>query len=159
MGRGRSKGVKSTNLKSTNQQGGNTPKEKTFSETPVYGKYTQDGLDSEKFFSENSNRDSLISQMSDEEKTIFGYWGMGLFMQGQQYRGFDNMTKEDQKYTRVYDKYLDQATLKEGVVLSRTSTSELVLGAGNKTPSLKALKNMEGRTVLSKGSMSFAAAA
>ena len=152
MGRGRSKGGKG---------GGNS--EGTFVSFPdkaISGwEYSGDGADQEAFFLANSNNDDLINQMTYEETGVFKEWGSGHFMGGQQYLGWDNMSDDDKERTAVMDKYMDQFVLNEGVKLARLSDAQLVLGAGHKKATLAELQAMEGKTVTSKGAMSFGAAA
>lgn len=120
--------------------------------------YAGDGQEQVDFFKANSNFDELIDGMSDEDKLAFRAWCSGVFMSGQQYRGWDNMTGNEQRRTQRYDDILDRATLSSGVELTRRSDAQLVLGAGVKRPSLAALQAAEGSIITSKGSMSFGAA-
>lgn len=120
--------------------------------------YSDDDSKQLDFFSKYSNYDELISSMTEDERRAFHSWASGFFMLGQQYQGWDEMTHREQERTRIYDKILDKATLDKGVVVARLSDAQLVLGAGHKNPNLKDLQAMEGKTVFSKGSMSFAAA-
>ena len=121
--------------------------------------YYGDGKDVVKFFKDNSNYDELISNMDYDERAAFRRWASGAFMDGQQYGGWDSMRGTDQIKTQIYDDVLDRSYLAQGVVLTRSSDAQLVLGAGNKRPSLEALQAMEGSIVESRGSMSFGAAA
>ena len=121
--------------------------------------YAGDGKEQEEFFKKYSNFDELIRGMSAKERNAWDeYWVPGHFMDGQQYRGWDNMNPEDQRLTRIYDKILDKSELKHGVIVTRRTDAQLVLGAGHKTATLEELKAMEGQLVTSKGSMSFGAA-
>ena len=121
--------------------------------------YEGDGAEAVKFFEENSNFSQLMDSMSSEERNDFRSWASGSFMYGQQHKGWDSMTSWEQDQTLTYDKYLDQATLKQGITVSRLSDAQLVLGSGNKIGSLSDYQAMEGRLVTSKGSMSCGAAA
>lgn len=117
------------------------------------------GREQEEFFREHSNVDELIRSMSSEEVDAFkDMWAPGWFMDGQQYRGWDSMSSREQMATRIFDKYLDQATLDRDIVVTRRATAELVMGAGKKFATLEELKAMRGSLVTSKGSMSTGAA-
>lgn len=117
------------------------------------------GKEQEEFFKAHSNVDELIRSMSSDDIWAFKrMWTPGHFMDGQQYRGFDNMTADEQRATRIFDKYLDQATLDRDIVVTRRATAELVMGAGKKRATLEELKAMRGSIVTSKGSMSTGAA-
>ena len=140
MGRGKSKAGGSIRVRQPTGQNGNQnnpPPEdyKTFEDT-ASGPFTYhgDGQEAVDFFTDNSNVDSLISQMDAIEKDAFDDWTRGHFMDGQQYRGWDGMNVRDQQRTEIFDKYLDQATLEKGVTLARRSDAQLVLGAGKKPP-------------------------
>lgn len=117
-----------------------------------------DGSDVAAFFKNNSNYDELINSMDGDDKDSFRGWANGWFMDGQQYNGFDSMTRSEKKMTTTFDRYLDQSTLSKGVILARSSDAQLVLGAGNKTGSLADFQAAEGSIVGSKGCMSFGAA-
>lgn len=110
------------------------------------------------FFSQKSNCDELIQDMDLSETRAFRQWTWGHFMSGQQYQGWNNMSKSDQELTRSMDNVLDRARLDEPIVLTRLSNASLVLGKGNKAPLLSELKAMKGKKIISKGSMSCAAA-
>lgn len=119
-----------------------------------------DGTETAEWFKQNSNYDELVSGMDADEREAFANWMSGHFMFGQQWRGWAGMDLDDRYMTYRFDNILDQSRLDKGVVLRRLATAELVLGAGNRMPtSLEELRQLEGRTVLAKGSMSFAAAA
>ena len=118
-----------------------------------------DGKETIKFFDENSNYNELIMSMNRDDHDAFEEWMSGLFMNGQQYRGFDNMNEWEQQYTRSFDKILDKATLKQGIEVRRLASAELLLGKGNRTGNQKDLDAMKGRIVTSTGNMSTAAAA
>ena len=122
--------------------------------------YGGTGKDQEDFFAENSNSDELITNMDSEERSAFKQgWTPGRFMRGQQYMGFDKMTDQEQQWTRIYDKILDRATLKEGIVVTRRASAELILGKGHtRASSLEELKALRGKLVTSKGNMSTGAA-
>lgn len=132
---------------------------KTFSDEASGGwTYYGDGSEQVDFFNQNSNYDELVSGMDYDQERAFLRWASGHFMDGQQYQGWDNMDDYDKKLTQIYDDILDQATLTKGVVLTRRSDAQLVLGAGNTVPTLEALQAAEGSIVTNKASMSFGAA-
>lgn len=116
--------------------------------------YGGDGKKQVDFFKNNSNHYKLIDKMDYNEREAFHSWARGMFMGGQQYDKFSNMDYDRQAWTRIYDKYLDQAVLNKGIVVARLATAELVLGKGNKYGDLKALQAQEGKVVISRGSMS-----
>ena len=68
------------------------------------------------------------------------------------------MDNNEKKWTMVYDKYLDRATLNESIVLSRLGSAELVLGKGNQVGNMKDLQAAKGSIVTAAGNMSFSAA-
>lgn len=68
------------------------------------------------------------------------------------------MTGSEQRRTQIYDDILDQSVLNKGVVLTRSSTAELVFGGGHTKASLDDFQAAEGSIITSKGSMSFGAA-
>lgn len=121
--------------------------------------YGGDGHEQVEFFKKWSNAYKLINSMSPGDREAFKEWARGYFMDGEQYRGWDNMSDFARNLTKVYDNILDRATLNHGLVAHRYSTAELVLGAGHKTATLAELQAAEGSLVTSKGSMSFGAAA
>lgn len=131
-----------------------------FGDTPSgTHEYTGDGHEQDQFFRNNSNYDELIRGMTEAQRYAFrDRWAPGWFMRGQQYGGWDNMGHTDKVYTQTFDDILDKATLKTGVVVTRLSDAQLVLGAGRKTATLEELKAAEGSIVTSKGNMSFGAA-
>lgn len=121
-------------------------------------KYGGDPQQTQDFFNNNSNYDALVNQMSKEEREDFESWAIGDFMSGQQYKGWDSLDDYDKAVTKTFDKYLDQATLKKGVQLSRLTDAQIILGSGNKMGTLKQFQAMEGQFIKSKGNMSFSAA-
>ena len=164
MGRGRSgasKGGGGGGAKIAEEEKIESGTYKEFDDVPSGGwTYAGDGEDVKRFFEENSNVDELISSMDSYTVNAFeDYWAPGHFMSGQQYRGWDGMSKLDQDLTRAMDRVLDRGELKEGIVVRRLSTAELVMGAGKRTATLEELQAMKGRVVTSKGAMSTGAAA
>lgn len=121
--------------------------------------YAGDGSDTVAFFDEYSNYKQLVDSMSPEEQKAFkNVWSKGKLMRGQQYEGFANMKPSEQKATKVFDKYLDQATLDKSVQVVRLSDAQLVLGKGNKEATLELLTAQKGQQVVCGANMSFAAA-
>lgn len=149
-------------VKTQNQNNNGRYKEfldKETSDTRSYNNRKQSGEEQVDWFSKHSNYDELISRMNERERSAFNdYWAPGHFMYGQQYGGWDSMDEDDKKLTRIYDKYLDKATLNHGVIVTRMTDAQLVMGAGRKTATLEELRAMEGKVVPSKGNMSFGAA-
>ena len=102
--------------------------------------------------------------MSDKERAAFKAWARGEFMDGVMYKDWDSMhgryldIDEAHRYTKVYDKILDKATLTHGVIVSRDSTAELIFGKGHTTASLDELRAAEGKIVKSDSAMSTGAA-
>lgn len=117
-------------------------------------KFTED------WFKNNSNAYELIDKMSAKEREAFDEWAMGRFMGGQQYGKFSDMESFRQAYTRIYDKYLDQAELKQGIITYRRAGWELLNNGSSRAMSIEQIQKMadEGTIVTSKGSMSTAAA-
>lgn len=120
--------------------------------------YEGDGKEAEQFFMNTTNVDMLIDNMSSSEREAFERWSVGMFMDGQQYRGWDKMTPLEKQMTQTYDDILDSAILERGVVLTRRSDAQLVMGAGTRRASASDFAGMEGQLITSKGSMSFGAA-
>lgn len=117
-----------------------------------------DGKDTVAFFNQASNYAQLISQMSPEDIDAFSMWAVGHFMHGQQYRGFTNMRDYERKYTKIYDKFLDKATLNEGIVVHRLAGFELINNGSSATMTLPDIQKKIGNKIISKGNMSTAAA-
>ncbi len=120
--------------------------------------YKGDGVEQEKWFDENSNVDAIISQLSDDEIETFQGWARGNFMNGEQYKGWDNMRPIFREYTQVYDDVLDRSVITKGLSVVRLTTAEIFFGEGNRNASLSDLQGLEGQTILSKGNLSTAAA-
>lgn len=126
--------------------------------------YTGDGQEQEDWFKQYSNYEQLINGMSYDEAHAFREWASGIFMEGGMYKPWATMrgawgdTQDAHDYVRAYDKILDQAILKRGLIVSRDSTAELVMGKGHKTATLAELKAAEGRIVPSKSAISTGAA-
>lgn len=125
---------------------------------PFYpeSEYVDDNGATVQWFVDHTNAYDLYNEMSYEEAEAFISWTQGDFMSGQQYYGFSSMSKEDQKSTRIFDKYLDRATTDTGFVVRRLTTSQLLLG--NEAPTLAKLKALEGTVIKSDTNLSTAAA-
>ena len=103
-----------------------------------------------------TNYDDLISKMSYQEREAFLRWTSGWFMRGQQWGGFASMSSYDKEYTRIFDKYLDQATLDKGLTLHRAAGWELI-NDGKDAPwglSIDKIQAMKGKYIEVDGSMS-----
>lgn len=120
--------------------------------------YAGDGAKTDSFFSANSNIDELEGQMTKRESNAFKAWTIGGFMGGQQYGNLKKLAPSEKENMQIYDKYLDQSTLKKGVVVTRLADAQLVLGAGKKKGSAAAFSKAEGSVVKCPANMSFAAA-
>ena len=125
------------------------------------GRRSEGGKEQVDFMNRTSNYNELIDKMSGTERNHFRkVWAPGYFMWGQKYGKFSDMDTNLQDATRTFDKYLDQAENREGFIVRRLGTAELVLGAGDTVPrSLEQLQALKGRVVTSKGSMSTSLAA
>lgn len=122
--------------------------------------YQGDGRETVDWFRNNSNFDELIRSMNGDDRGAFQSWMNGYWMAGQMYRGYDNLTNGEQSMIRSYDKILDQSVIREAFTVRRLATSELVLGAGNRSvTSLEQLQALRGQTITSTGNMSTGAAA
>ena len=120
--------------------------------------YPGDKADKQRdFINRTTNAQKLIKEIveNDDEWAFKNVWAPGAFMDGAQYGKFSRMSRKQQDATRIFDKYLDRAENKEGFIVRRLATAELLLGRGNRTPmSLEQLQAMKGQVVTSKGSMS-----
>ena len=122
-----------------------------------YHKPKEGGEEQKKFIRETTNTEELMNELLKNSAEVYAFenWGYGAFMSGQQYGKFSDMYSELQKWTRTFDKYLDRVVNKEGFIVRRRATAELLLGKGNTRPmSLEQLQGMKGQLVTSKGSMS-----
>ena len=118
------------------------------------------GEDEWEYMKENSNFDSLIREAEkNNDADAFKSWTQGDFMFGQQYKGFSNMTEQDQKTTRTLDKYLDKSVLNEGIIVNRRAKPQLLGNFKyNDNPDAKDLQSLRGSVIVSKGNMSACAA-
>lgn len=133
---------------------------KTFSDTPINGwAYDFNNLEASDWFNAHTNVRRLLDRLTESDLDAFGAWTRGDFMGGQQYAGWDKMSKEMKEYTQRFDQVLDRSEIKEGVTVVRLTTAEFLMGAGHKTATMKELQALEGKLVVSKGNMSTAAAA
>ena len=130
-----------------------------FYEGYAYSLDGNSGGETVKWFEENSNFRSVINEMSDDDKGAFIEYAKGKFMYGQQYAGFSSMTQNEQKLTRIYDKFLDKSVVNSNVKVVRFATPELLLGAGKiVNVSLSDLQAMKGKIITSKANLSCSAA-
>ena len=106
------------------------------------------------FFDRTTNYDELISKMSREEREAFRNWARGYFMSGQQYKGWEDMSTEDRRLTRIYDKYLNQTEVREGFTVYRAAGYELINSGSRSSLSIDEIRGMVGEIIPSKGSMS-----
>ena len=122
--------------------------------------YHGDGQKQVDFFNDNSNYNDIINGMTYNQKEAYeSYWSQGHFMNGQQWGGWDSMSKFDKTLTQIYDRTLDKSVLNKGVVVARLTSAELLLGKGNKVAtSLEQLQALRGQVVISKANMSCGAA-
>lgn len=120
--------------------------------------YEGDGHHQVDWFGKNSNVDEILDSVDSETKSAMSSWTSGHFMGGQQYDGWDKMSRSDKEKTQRYDDMLDKSVMYKGVTVVRRATSELLLGKGAGRPTLEQLQAMEGQTVVSKGNMSTGAA-
>ncbi len=132
---------------------------KEFTDEPIgaFEYATYDSATSE-WFNENTNSLEILASMTDTDKYAIYDYSTGLFMDGQQYKGFSKMYSTEQEYTRRYDAILDRSVVNANVKLTRSSTPELLLGGGVRTTTLSELQAMKGKTITSKANLSAAAA-
>ena len=121
--------------------------------------YKGDGHHQVQWFKENSNFDEIIRGADSDDISALHRWTEGHFMNGQQYRGWDNMSRYDQEYTQRYDDMLDKSVITKGVTVVRRTTAEWLFGKGHYSASLEELKSMAGKEITIKGNMSTGAAA
>ena len=121
-----------------------------------------DGSDVNQFFRDSTNNYDLIAEASMDNAAIdaFNSWAVGDFMDGQQYDGWDNMDREWQEKTRIYDSYLDRSVINKNFETRRLASAELLLGGGNYNITEQQLKELMNRTepFLVKANMSTSAA-
>lgn len=120
--------------------------------------YAGDGQEQVDFFYENSNFDWLLSDLDEDQEEALRSYTEGELMRSYAHSGWDEMPVYIQDMVRSMDEVIDQATLDEGVVVTRLSNAALLLGYDNKQALLTELKAMVGKRVVSKGFMSCGAA-
>lgn len=120
--------------------------------------YKGTGRDVVNFFNDNSNYQELIDNMTDKEIEAFKKWTIGHFMNGQQFLGFQNMSKDDQRYTRIYDRIIDKATIDQNIVVSRSAGFSLINDGKHNELSLSELKDKIGNNIELLGHQSTGAA-
>ncbi len=118
----------------------------------------EDAFDTIEWFLLNSNVYEILENTPYNDIAAINAFTNGYFMQGQQYKGFSNMDAEEQRYTRSYDRLLDQSVIDSNLKVTRFATPELLFGAGAKTTTLTELQAMKGRVITSKANLSTAAA-
>lgn len=123
-----------------------------------YSAYAGDGKSQTEFFTKNSNYNELIENMTWQQNAAFADWSNGVWTEGQQYKGWDNMEPEEKYTTQIFDDVLDKSTLSKGVEIIRRADAQLVLGKGKRAASLEELQKMKGTIITAKGNMSFSAA-
>lgn len=161
IGAGMKRGT-TTDSNEPNGAGADNGKYDTFKDDRKAGfeggwEYKGSGASTVKWFDNYSNYDELIRSMSEDDRFAFKrIWAPGQFMGV--HDGWDALSDKFKGYQRIFDKYLDRSELRRGVVLSRTSDAQLLLGKGHKLPTLSELQSMEGKVITSKSPMSFAAA-
>lgn len=130
-----------------------------FRGAPINGGWEFKGNEwTEQWFRDNSDSYDLIDSMSREDRDAFQGWTRGDFMRGQQYGKFSDMSSYDQEKTRIYDKYLDQAELKKGIIVYRRASWELINNGSTRALTVEEINARKGELISSKGSMSTAAA-
>lgn len=113
----------------------------------------------EKWFNDHSDANKIISGMSPEERDAFEHWTRGHFMGGQQYYDkFSDMDADRQRFTRIYDRILDNAELSKGIIVYRRAGWELINNGSGRSLSESDIKDKIGQVIPCKGSMSTAAA-
>lgn len=112
----------------------------------------------EDWFRKNSDSYELVEQMSAGEREAFRAYTRGAFMRGQMYRDWDDIDGIDQARMRIYDKYMDQAELKQGIVVYRRSTFELINEGKTRKLSVDAINARAGEIIPCKSVLSAAAA-
>lgn len=110
------------------------------------------------FFRNHSNNESLVPRMQAESKS-FDNWVSGMYMDGEQYKGWDTMSIWAKVDTQAFDDIMDRSVLNEGLVVRRNAGASLVLGKGHSEVTLAELQAMKGRIITAKGNMSTSAAA
>lgn len=120
--------------------------------------YAGDGQEQIDFFYENSNFDELLEDLDYHQEEALRAYTEGELMRSYAHSGWDEMPSYIQDMVQSMDEVIDQATLDEGVVVTRLSNAALLLGYDNKQALLTELKAMVGKRVVSKGFMSCGAA-
>ena len=131
-----------------------------FRAVPISGgwEYSGDGKGTIYTVGKFTNYEDLINEMTYDEKQAFRMWTQGWFMSGQQWGGYGSMSAEDKRLTRIFDKFLDRATLEKGVELHRAGTWHLVNDGDGDEVSMERLQAMKGKYIEVDGSMSTAMA-
>lgn len=121
--------------------------------------YAGDGSEQIKFFSENSNVDEVVAGMTDAEKFEFSSrWASGVYMSGQLYKKYSDMTRDEQRAIKIYDKTLDKSVIREGVRVVRRTDAQFLMGKGTSRASVEEINAMRGQIVDARAPMSTGAA-
>lgn len=124
-----------------------------------YGMNPEEVYDTENFFERYSNFAELIGLTTSKDRDAFDEWSVGTFMEGQMYKQFSKLSKREQEWIKSFDKILDQSELKQGIVVKRLSTPELIFGKGKTKVTLEELQAAKGKIVTCKSCLSTGAAA
>ena len=137
----------------------NTDEYKIFSDR-ASGSHTYEGsgTDVNNFFESQSNYLDMIREMSSEERSHFIDWARGQFM-GSNKASWNDLLSYEQNMLRTYDKYLDRATLNEGIVVRRLASFSLVNNGSRNIPDAATLTKMEGNLINVSMPLSTSAAA
>ena len=137
----------------------------TFSSTARHDLgFNSDDGETDRWFSEHTNSDQLFDDIFENlgENTqaylAFYHWLHGDFEHGEQYMNFSDMPKQHQNDTKLFDEYIDRSVLDKGIVVHRTSTPELLFGAGKKLVTEEDLQKIIGKEIVSKSNLSTSAA-
>lgn len=120
--------------------------------------YTGSGEDTERWFHDHSNAEELESEMSDAEITAWHRWSNGTYMDGELYRPYSQLSDTAKRDIKVYDKYLDRATLHESARVVRRSDAQMLLGKGERSATLEQIQALRGRVIKANAPMSSGAA-
>lgn len=134
-----------------------------FGDNPRTGwRYEGDGAETVAWFKEHSNYDEVIKSLTREERRAWDdEWVPGTYMTGELYRPWDELSDSAKHDLKIFDKTLDQATLDEGIIVRRRSTTEFLFGErfGRDELSADKFKEMRGTIITADAPMSTGAAA
>lgn len=129
--------------------------------------YEDDNGNTAKWMRDHTNSDEIITSIVNNGKEDYFFdWGSGYFMDGQQYKGFSNMSNWEQEATRVYDTFLDKSIAKEGFRVTRLTDFKIINNGKDldvtkfNSPQevVDYLNKQYGQSHIFKGNMSFGAA-